>query len=117
MTSCGHTLAKDEVPVSWEGEEMCPSCYYKFLVDSLKRVDVLEGVYLSEDEKYITTWEGRPIARVTKLWWQKVGFSGKRYYFHAEDVYNPPHGWTGTTQGPRMPCRMRKARRGKRGAK
>lgn len=71
------------------------------------------GVYLSNPDngpRYLTTWTGAKLARVTSAWRTSSGFGGwrpdgGRMYFRATDEAGRE--WHGSTPGPGMYARAR----------
>jgi hypothetical protein len=115
LLSCGHPPTPNAEPgtgyATMRGteERICYSC-----ADDRERAALLTehtiGAYLSSDGKRITTWTGGTLMHVTKHTTARVGFGGTtRHYLRATDVHGA-HSWIGTSPGPNMYARMRRAK-------
>lgn len=86
-------------------EPMCYPCADKRQIAQLtERAPML--VYMSSDERTLTTWTGGKLATITRVRKARNNFGGTlRYYFRATDVHGAA--WHGTSPGPNMFARMR----------
>lgn len=103
-----------------DGRTICLSCAGReegtaFMADTRER-QASDGpffAYLSMDGRWLTTWTGMRLARVTSLWRTSSGFGGRmpsggRNYFRAVDLAG--RRWYGNTPGRGMYARARLAK-------
>ena len=122
VLACGHEPTWTESGAHAIGEkgERLPYTTGTATIDGIKVchpcAEVLETVafaksenyfaYLSNDGRFVVTWTGGILARVSGLHKTSSGFGGERYYFRAKD--NLGQWWSGNGPGEGMYCRLKR---------
>lgn len=116
VLSCGHPPTPDSgcgtgyATTRDTNERICYSCADARERESLKTQNTF-AAYLSGDSKHLTTWTGGVLATVTHRWFTSAGGFARGTTitrFRATDVHGQR--WYGTSPGPNMYARMRKAK-------
>lgn len=117
MLDCGHMSTPSGCTTGYartsDERRICYSCADDSERDALKTVErftayLSNGPQGNETAYRLTTWTGGTLARVTSLTRGNHNIGGFLYRFRAVDVHGGR--WYGTSPGPGMYARMRRAK-------